>query len=287
MHLYRLFLICAAGFSSFPVFSQEEEDPNGRELRLLAWAPTEIPFSLGSGDEAVTVALSTDQFTVIKGKQVPRGNTVEIFAEVPDPKGQPPPKKSPPAAGGNGAPTGPEASSIAPLEEPVAGPVRKILYATGVWPEQSRRAIGFLLPEGSATAPRGKLVMMPDSFELHPEHSMRVINLTGVPLGISLGKKKALLPVRGDLISPFDPGRLRIEVAVNEKGKWRVLVGTNLVTASHYRCFALVRPQVNPDPLFPTEEPDIQNIFEQTSPLPRRPPLPIPTEPTVKAPTAP
>lgn len=66
-------------------------------------------------------------------------------------------------------------------------------------------------------------------------------------------------------------------IAVDENEKWNVVTGSYLATARHYRCFALMRPQMNPNPLFPTDQPDIQNIFEQTSPFPTRAPLPLPT----------
>jgi hypothetical protein len=154
----------------------------------------------------------------------------------------------------------------------ITGPTRKVLYATDTWPEQSKRAIGFLAPAGDGTIPRGKLVLMRDSYELHPEHTMRVINFTEVPLGIRLGEKKNVIPVHGDLISPFDPARLRIDIAINQNENWNVVTGAYLATAPHYRCFALIRPQLNPNPLFPTNQPDILSIFDQTSPIPSRPP---------------
>jgi hypothetical protein len=49
------------------------------------------------------------------------------------------------------------------------------------------------------------------------------------------------------------------------------------VTATNLHCrrFAMIRPHVNPTPEFPSDEPDIQNISEQT-PLPKRAPLPAP-----------
>ncbi|MEY4244526.1 MAG: hypothetical protein RLZZ245_2111 [Verrucomicrobiota bacterium] len=272
MSVCRLFFICTVALSALSVSAQEEQDTNGRELRLLAWAPTSVPLSLGSGEKALTLGLSTDQFTLIKGKQLPGGKTVEIFAEVPDLKGQvPKDPASPPTS------ASPEVSPPPPTAEPsFTGPTKKILYATGSWPAGARRAIAFLLPDGDGPIPKGKLVMLPDSPELHPEHTMRAINLTGIPLGIRLGEKKERVPVLGDLISPFDPGRLRIDIAVDENEKWNVVTGSYLTTARHYRCFALIRPQVNPNPLFKSDQPDIQNVFEQTSPLPARPPLPLP-----------
>ena len=281
MHPHLLILICAIGISVLPVSAQEEEDTKGRELRLLAWSPTRIPLSLGSGEKAVAVEPSTDQFTLLKGEQVPRGKTLEVFAEVPDLKGQPSPRPNSPTDSPADIPLPP------PTAEPLlTEPTKKILYATGTWPKGSRRAIGFLVPEGDGTIPRGKLLLLPDSFELHPEHSMRVINLTEVPLGIRLGEKKQLVPVRGDLISPFDPGRLRIDIAVDENDVWNVVTGSYLATARHYRCFTLIRPQVNPNPLFPSDEPDIQVIFEQTSPLPKRAPLPTPPPAVAASPAA-
>lgn len=264
MHLHCLLLICAASLTALA--AQEESDSNGRELRLLAWAPTDIPLSLGSGEKSMTLALSTDQFTLIKGKQLQGGESVEIFAEVPDLKGQAP--KNPATA------NNPEASLPPPTQEAVVtGPTKKILYATGSWPAGSQNAIAFLAPEADSATPKGKLVLLPDSPELHPEHTMRAINLTDASLGIRLGEKKERVPVRGNLIAPFDPGRLRIDIAVDENEQWNVITGSYLTTARHYRCFALIRPQVNPNPEFPSNQPDIQNIFEQTSPLPARAPL--------------
>jgi hypothetical protein len=272
MRVHFLFLIYIMGLCSLSVSAQDESDANGRELRLLAWAPTEIPLSLGSGKKALTLALSTDQFTLIKGKQLPGGNTVEIFAEVPDPKAQALKNQANPTP-----PAGPEVPQAPPTGgAALTGPTRKILYATGSWPPGSRHAIGFLAPDGNGPIPKGKIVLLPDSPELHPEHTMRAINLTEITLGIRLGEKKERVPVQGDLISPFDPGRLRIDIAVDKNEKWSVVTGSYLATARHYRCFALIRPQVNPNPEFPSNQPDIQNIFEQTSPLPTRPPLPLP-----------
>jgi hypothetical protein len=288
------------GLSLLPVTAQEEEGSKGRELRLLAWAPAEIPLSLGSGKRAVAVALSTDQFTLIKGKQLPGGKTVEVFAEVPDLKGEPRRQNSQPDKPGQpsdpneiplyqpGLPPPSNPDEPPPLEEPLllAGPTKKILYASATWPAGSRHVIGFLVPLGNGTIPKGKLMLLPDSPSLHPEHSMRAINLTEVPLGIRLGEKKVLLPVRGDLISPFEPGRLRIEISVEENETWKAITGSYLATARHYRCFVLIRPQVNPNPLFPSDEPDIQNILEQTSPLPKRAPLPTPPPAVAAEPSA-
>ena len=269
MFLKRVCLACAIVASAIAALAQEEQDPNGRELRLLAWVPMDIPLSLGSGTRPTSLALSTDQFALIKGKQLPGGKTMEVFAELPDPTGRPPEASVDPSTTDLGDVTPPDTS--------LTGRTKMVLYASAPWPSGSQRAIAFLLPDKDAPLRKGKLLLLPDSLELHPEHTMRAINLTEVALGIRLGDKQARVPVRGELICPFDPGRLRIDIAVDQGGDWNVVTGSYLATARHYRCFALIRPQVNPNPLFPTNQPDIQSIFDQTSPLPPRAPLPTPS----------
>ena len=221
-HLHRRLFIQILWLFSLPLGAQEPPTAAARELRLLALTAVPFPLSLGMGANAPNVALSTDQFFIVKKGQLPLGKKIDIFIEVPAPPVD--------AVKGASIPLAGVAANAAP--RPVVTP-HKVLYATAVWPENSSHAIGFLIPEGGSNLHKGKLVLLADSPELHPEHAMRAINLTPVPLGIRLGDKNAVVPAGGELISSFDPGRLRIDIALSENGSWKLIVGSYLATARH------------------------------------------------------
>lgn len=219
------------------------EPPPIRELRVLAWSPLPIPINFGAGEKSKSVQVSTSRFTIVF--PTPDATTVDFSGTITDPE---------------------------------RGP-RIIPYASAPWPADQRRMIGLLIPNGTIDAPRGLLVLLPDTEGVHTEHSMRFLNLTPLSLALRAGEITGALEPRGELVIPFNPteGRLRVDLAMGKNQTWTRVLGTNLPTGPNHRIFAIIRPPRNLEPGTETDSPDISLVMDRTS----KPPAATELLPTV------
>jgi hypothetical protein len=195
------------------LFAQPAQEPP-RQLRFLAWDHIDGEFHLGSGPRAVSLRFSsTDLGPVI---DLPPG--VERIT-----------RRTTDASG-------------APVEQPFA-----LLPA---WPAGQTRVIGLVVPGARQGEYPARVVFLPDSADTHPEHSVRILNLTPVALALRAGSQQGLVEPRGEMIARYDPGagRVRLDLAANTGGEWRRVLARNLPAPANHRLLVLLRPPANEEP---------------------------------------
>jgi hypothetical protein len=156
-------------------------------------------------------------------------------------------------------------------------------YASAPWPTADGDAVALVSARGTA----GNLVLYSDSKQIHPEHSMRVINGCGVTLALKLGGANSILPQWGSSIEPYDPGKeiLPFGLAVqSEQEGWRLICSSNLAPLRNHRIFLVLRAlsrremlERNLDPNGPFI-PEFAFVYDRTTETPPPPPLPLPPQ---------
>ncbi len=212
-----------------------------RQIRFLAWEAVDGELTLGSGPRATPLRLSTTQLGPLI--DLPPG-VERLFRQGPGPAGQP-----------------------VPLPFAQLPP----------WPAGETRAIALVVPGARQGDYPARIVLLPDSESVHPEHSVRILNLTPIALALRAGSAQAVVEPRGELVGRYDPaaGRLRLDLAARSDGEWRRILARNLPAPAGHRLLVLLRPPANDEPGAENNQPGLLIISDRVAqPIGPRTPLP-------------
>jgi hypothetical protein len=160
-------------------------------------------------------------------------------------------------------------------------------YASVPWPAENEDAVAMVAASELGGTETGYLVLFPDSRQVHPEHSMRVINGSRVKVALKVGEAQAVLAPGEAMMAPYDPNEekllLGLAVATTD-GAWRLVYSTNIVPARNHRAFAILR-SLSQTEIVSRELaaeaatfPDVALLYDCTTVMPPPPPLPLPAK---------
>ncbi len=249
LRLYFVFSLglLANGFAQTSPTAQDKET----NVTLHFIAATSVPASLRlkEGDVYHELELSTASFIDVT---MPRANrTLELYTESQDAKGK-------------------------TVYKP---------YASASLPAGKDDVVALVAAPERGGAEAGHLVLFPDSKQLHPQHSMRVINGSKGKVAMRVGKAQVALAPGEAMVAPYDPNQDNILLGLavpTAKDAWRLVYSTNVAPVRNHRAFAVLRSlsrseiaQLQLD----TEAasvPEITMLYDRTTITPPPQPLPPP-----------